>query len=336
MRANEKMDGVSFMEMVRGFQPACVVIAGAELDVFSILRGKPMSARRLAGRIGGDLRATEVLLDALAAIGLLKKGSGREPVYRVRPAAAALLSEKGAKSQMGMVRHLGNCLRRWGELAAVVRSGRPASRRPSVRGAEGDLESFIRAMDEVSRPMAEPLVRSLGRLAFRHLLDIGGASGTWTAAFLRLHPKACATIFDRPDVIPMARRRMKAAGLLGRVRLVPGDYIRDALPTGADLAWVSAIVHQNSRAENRALFKKAFVALAPGGRILIRDIVMDSSRTRPPGGALFAVNMLVATPGGGTFTLGELEEDLASAGFRRARLLRRGEGMDSVVCAVKP
>ena len=129
---------------------------------------------------------------------------------------------------------------------------------------------------------------------------------------------------------------MTAAGLLGRARLVPGDYIRDALPTGADLAWVSAIVHQNSRAENRALFKKAFVALAPGGRILIRDIVMDSSRTRPPGGALFAVNMLVATPGGGTFTLGELEEDLASAGFRRARLLRRGEGMDSVVCAVKP
>ena len=85
-----------------------------------------------------------------------------------------------------------------------------------------------------------------------------------------------------------------------------------------------------------ALFAKVFAALVPGGRILIRDIVMDASRTRPVGGALFAVNMLVATPKGGTFTFGELREDLSAAGFTTAALLRQGEWMDSVVGAVKP
>jgi hypothetical protein len=129
---------------------------------------------------------------------------------------------------------------------------------------------------------------------------------------------------------------MKKVGLASRVRLVPGSYDSDALPTGADLAWVSAIVHQNSRAQNRAMFAKVYAALAPGGRILIRDIVMDPSRTHPAGGALFAVNMLVATSGGGTFTFDELHEDLSSAGLVKVKYLRRGEWMDSVVCATKP
>jgi hypothetical protein len=153
---------------------------------------------------------------------------------------------------------------------------------------------------------------------------------------LRRYPSAKATIFDVPDVIPMAERLLKNVGLSDRVRLVPGNFYTDELPAGADLAWVSAIVHQNSREQNRAMFGKVFAALVPGGRILIRDIVMDENRTSPPTGAFFAVNMLVGTPGGGTFTFSELRDDLATAGFITATLLRRGEAMDSVVCATKP
>jgi len=331
----EKLSGKAILDLVRGFQPSCVVIAGAELDVFTILHAKPMTAAQLARRIKGDLRATIVLLDALAAIRLLDKESGRKPVYRVPSAVAEVLTETGSQSMLGMARHLGNCLRSWGQLASVVLRGKPATRRPSVRGAGGDLASFIRAMHEISEPMAMPLTTSLGPLKFTHLLDLGGASGTWTIPFLRLNPEACATIFDQPDVIPMARRLMKKVGLVSRVRLVPGDFLSNTMPAGADLAWVSAIVHQNSRPQNRAMFAKVFSALAPGGRILIRDIVMDPSRTRPAGGALFAVNMLVATPRGGTFTFDELHEDLSSAGFVKVKYLRRGEWMDSVVCATK-
>ncbi len=332
----DKAKEEQILGLVRGFQPACVVIAGAELDIFTLLQAQPMHAAQVARQIKGDLRATTILLDALAALGLLQRGAARDPIYRVPPAVAAVLAETGAHNMLGMVRHLGNCLRGWGQLAGVVLSGVPAPRRPSIRGAEGDLASFIRAMHEISEPMAGPLVASLGTLAFKHLLDVGGASGSWTTAFLRRYPAACATIFDQPDVIPMARQRMKQAGLAARVSLVAGSYHRDRLPGGADLAWVSAIVHQNSRAQNRTLFAGVFAALEAGGRILIRDIVMERSRTRPTGGALFAVNMLVATTGGSTFTFAELREDLAATGFVKVKLLRRGQGMDSVVCATKP
>jgi hypothetical protein len=117
---------------------------------------------------------------------------------------------------------------------------------------------------------------------------------------------------------------------------VAGDFLADRLPQGADLAWISAIVHQNSRAQNRALFANVFQALVPGGRVAIRDILMDEGRTRPVAGALFAINMLVATPGGGTFTFDELRQDLEAARFTRVTLARRDAGMNAIVQAHKP
>lgn len=331
----KKLNKETILEMARGFQPSCVIIAAAELDVFTILHARPMNAVQLAARIKGDLRAVIILLDALVALGFLTKSTNTEPVYRVPKAVAEVLTADGAQSMLGMVRHLGNCQRAWGQLASVVLRGKPAVRRPSVLGADGDLASFIQAMHEVSDPVATPLVASLGKLTFTHLLDLGGASGTWTIPFLQLNPDACATIMDRPDVIPMAKRRMRQAGLTRRVRLFPGDFMKNALPKGADLAWVSAIVHQNSREQNRKLFAKVFAALEPGGQILIRDVFVDASRTRPASGALFAVNMLVNTPGGGTFTFGEMRDDLTSVGFSKVKVLRRGQAMDSVICASK-
>jgi len=110
----------------------------------------------------------------------------------------------------------------------------------------------------------------------------------------------------------------------------------DPLPPGADLAWVSAIVHQNSRKQNRQLFAKAFHALVPTGRIVIRDILMHPARTHPVAGALFAVNMLVATEGGGTYTFEELREDLEAAGFVGPAVVHKDEGMNSVLVAEKP
>ncbi|MCX7010796.1 MAG: methyltransferase [Kiritimatiellaeota bacterium] len=191
-------------------------------------------------------------------------------------------------------------------------------------------------MDDLSAPVADEVVACLKKIPFRHALDIGGASGTWTMALLRIQPRATATLFDLPVVLPLARRRLGANGFLKRVQLAGGDFMRDLLPRGADLAWVSAIIHQNSRAENRKLFGNVFAALEPGGWIGIRDIIMEPNRAAPVSGALFAVNMLVSTRGGSTFTFSEIRADLRAAGFTAARILRREPTMNCVVAARKP
>ena len=321
------------LELGRSYQAAAVLAAAADLDLFDALAGRPRTAQETARKLRGDVRGIVILLDALVALRLLRKQAGR---YSLIAGTAACLTADGAQSLLAMAQHQANCLRNWAQLARVVQTGRPAKRTPSVRGAGGDQAAFIGAMHNISAPHADRVIQALRPLRFHHLLDLGGASGTWTIAFLRACPAARATLFDLPHVIPMARRRLADAGLARRVQLVTGDFMKDPLPSGANLAWVSAIVHQNSRAQNRALFASVFQALAPGGRIALRDILMAKTRTRPLAGALFAVNMLVATAAGGTFTFDELREDLEAVGFKQAAVLRQDEAMNSIVAAKKP
>lgn len=321
------------LDLARSYQPAAVLAAAVELELFEALVAEPLPAALLAQKLGCDLRGLSILLDALAALQLLER---REDRYSVCSGGEAFLTAAGSNSMLAMAQHQANCLRRWAQLAGVVKTGQPAARTPSIRGEGGDQEAFIGAMNNVSAPLADQVIRAIQPLQFRHLLDVGGASGTWTMAFLRACPSATATLFDLPEVVPMARRKLEQEGVIDRVRLVAGDFLNDTLPPGADLVWVSAIVHQNSRDQNRRLFANLFQALQPGGRIAIRDILMNSTRTKPVAGALFAVNMLVATQGGGTYTFEELRDDLEATGFAGATVVRQDEGMNSIVVAQTP
>jgi len=314
------------------FQAGCILTAAAELDLFTHLCDRPMKADTLAAQIAADPRATTVLLDALTALELLTK---QDDTYSVPADAAELLSQSSPANVLPMLRHFGACLRRWAQLALVTRTGRPADCPPGILGRAGQTAAFIAAMNTFSRRVADEVVARLQPLEFHNLLDIGGASGTWTIAFLNAAPCAKATLFDLPEVIPMARERLAQAGLTDRVTLVAGDFYEDDLPKGADLALLSAITHQNSRRQNRELFAKVNAALKDAGHLVIRDTVMDPSHTTPRHGALFAVNMLVATPAGGTYSLEEYTEDLEASGFTDIKLVHRDEFMNSLIRAKK-
>jgi SAM-dependent methyltransferase len=325
-------DRGKILEMAGGFRAGCVLGAAAELDLFTIMGPDALRAEQVAQRLDSDLRATRMLLDALAALRLMEK---QGELYSVPEALGPLLSQGTRQTVLPMIQHTMTILRAWTQLAWTVRAGFPGPRTSSIRGAEADRAAFVAAMHTVSGPIADELVAELGPLAFRRLLDVGGASGTWTMALLRAAPEAKATIFDLPDAIKQARGRFAGTVYADRIDFVEGDFYEDDLPAGADFAWVSAIIHQHSREESRELFGKVYRALKPGGRVAIRDVVMEPCRTRPVMGALFAINMLANTERGGTFTFEEIAEDLLAAGFVEPKLQIKTDEMNSVVIARK-
>jgi len=318
--------------VMRGFQPACMLLTAADLNVFTILETKSMSAKAVADKLEADTRAITIFLDALAAMELLAK---RNKEYSVSSEVAELLTEDGNKSILPAIRHQANCLRRWVQLPQVIKTGRPAERLLSMHSEAEDIAAFIGAMDNFSAPLAADVIRKLGTLNFCRLLDVGGASGSWTIEFLRAVPEAKATLFDLPEVIGLAKKRIAKAGLTEQVEFVEGDFYKDELPKGADFIWLSAIAHQNSRRQNQKLFAKLYSVLEKGGMLVLRDVVMDESRTNPEAGALFAINMLVATEGGGTYTFKEFRTDLLSSGFANVTLIRQDEFMNSLISATK-
>jgi hypothetical protein len=323
-------NGEQILDMMRAYQVPCLLAAAADLDLFEKLTPAPRTASEVAAAASCNLRAVTILLDALASVGVIIK---QDEQYSISPELAPFLCEVFPQSVIAMLRHQANCLRNWSRLPWTVHSGKPEYPGPSIRGEDADKASFIEAMHVVSRGVADELVQEIHPGNVCCVLDLGGASGSWTTAWLKAEPQSRAIIFDLPHVIPMARERFATSPFAERIELCAGDFNTDALPKGADLAWVSAIIHQNSPDQNRVLYRRIAAALEPHGWIYIRDIVMEPSRTAPVAGALFAVNMLSATEEGNSYCLTEIQEDLQSAGFMDVELVRHHEGMHSIVRA---
>jgi predicted O-methyltransferase YrrM len=322
----------AILELARNFMESRILLSAAELDLFTLLASNPLCAEEIAGKIEADLRSLAILLDALAAIGFLSKEGNQ---YRCPPPVSSLLSKGSPDSILPMIHHMAHVWQRWSNLTERVK-GREEPGKPIESQETNQMTAFIGAMHSIAAKLAPGIVAAVNPGAARHLLDVGGASGTYTIAFLQAGPKMKATLFDRPAVVEMARQRLRDSGFLDRVTLLAGDFYRDEFPLGHDLAFLSAIIHQNSPEQNLDLYRKVFLSLAEGGRIIIRDHVMETDRTRPKDGAIFAVNMLVGTAGGKTYTFEEIQAGLAKAGFIRIRLLQQGGHMDGLVEGFKP
>ncbi len=326
------MDANSILQIARGYWESRVLLTGAELNVFTLLSDKSLSLDELADRLRADRRGLGILLDALAAMELLQK---TDDGYFCPAEIGEHLSEDSPNSVLPMVLHLAGLWKKWSKLTDIVEKGRVEETALEPMPVD-QIRAFIGAMHVVGRDIAMPLVEKIGVGPARKLLDVGGASGTYTIAFLQAEPEMRATIFDQPEVIDMAKDRLTKEGLLHRTDLVPGDFYTDELPGGHDLALISAIIHQNSPKQNLDLYRKVYRALEAGGRIVIRDQIMNPDRTTPRPGAIFAINMLVATEGGNTYTFDEIKDGLSEAGFERVNLIQAGERMDGLVEAFKP
>jgi ubiquinone/menaquinone biosynthesis C-methylase UbiE len=326
MRKNEDI-----MAVARAFMKSRIILTAAELDLFTIIDDSFRNAEKIATRFGWDRRALERVLDTLVTFGLLGK-VGDE--YSLTGESASF-SSRHPVSELPMLLHMSRLWVTWSDLTEIVKGGTDSEQKPPKPMDMDSRRAFIGAMHVIGRTLSQDIAGFLELGRYRKLLDIGGGSGTYTIALLKQNPKMKAILFDLRDVIPMAKERFSSEGLADRVELIGGDFYSDELPGGCDLALLSAIIHQNSHQQNLELYRKAYRALEPGGMLLIRDHIMNEQRTWPSEGALFAINMLVNTRGGDTYTFHEVAEALKEAGFANAKLLRSGEKMDCIVGAVK-
>ena len=322
----------NIMDLLTHFMEVRSILTAAELDLFTIIQKNVHTANALAEKKNLDPRATTRLLDSLVCIDLLEKNGD---VYTVTDRGARLSSEH-PQTELPMILHLNGLWDTWSHLTETVRTGHNKKMDDAVLKDQDRQKAFIGAMHVVGRTLAEEIADSWDLAPYSKLLDIGGASGTYTLAFLRKNPKMKAVLFDLEPVIPLARERLKKEACLDRVTLISGDLNADEFPAGCDLALLSAIIHMNSLDQNADLYRRIYRALSPGGVLLIRDHVMDESRIHPPVGAFFALNMLVNTMGGDTYTLEEIRSGLLACGFVDIKLARKGENMDCLVEAKKP
>lgn len=265
---------------------------------------KPKTAARVAQDLEMDGRAVFVVLSALAELGVLEE---TDAGYAVREEHRVPLLDETSEDYVGRsVVHRFELMQGWARLPEILRTGEPVEDRtaPDFVGTETFIAAMRRGAVAGADAVAGAVLSRLPQGA--SILDVGGGPGTNAEAFAA--GGARVTVFDRPEVIRLMQPRFSALG----IATTSGD-MNVSLPDGPfDCLYFGNTSHMYGPEENRALLERMRAPLAPGGLLVIREFVRGLSDDA----ALFAANMLVLTPRGGTHTAGEYEAWLREAGFQ--------------------
>ncbi len=292
--------------------------AAVELDLFTHVAEGNSTAQKIAAAAGVSEHGARRLLDALGALGYLKK---TKQIYRLTPIASEFLV-RGKPFYMGSAVSVGKMLSTaWSNLANVVRDGRPFNAGMSDEDRESFFAQLVPAIFTTSFTAASAAVKSLPptvRRRIKRILDIGAGSAAWSIPFAKAIKGARVTVADYPEVTQVTRQFTEGWGVADRYEYLEGDFHQvDFGAERFDLAILGHIVHGEGADQGQRLLKRVCDALGEGGLLLIAEFIPNDDRSGPVMPLLFGLNMLINTESGDVFTLREYRDWLKAAGFRK-------------------
>ncbi|HPZ08104.1 MAG TPA: methyltransferase [Candidatus Eremiobacteraeota bacterium] len=325
----ENIDKLS--NIARGFMQARILLVANEINIFSVIGEEGRFLDDIVTHCGTDRRATEIFLNALTGMGLLLK---KKDFYE----NSALTREHliyGKEYYLGdSLRHSYNLYDRWADLLNVVKTGKPVKTGDEVRKSPEENKNFVLGMANIGRFSVEELLSVIDLSDKRKFLDMGGGPGTYAIAFCRRYPYLKATVFDLPKVTSIAVEQILKAGLSDRIDTVSGDYLKDPIGSAYDVILLSNVIHSLGEKDILLLFQKAREALLPEGQFIVKDFFPSDDRTGPEYPLVFAVNMLISTKEGNTYTEAEVTDWLKKSGFASVEI-KRVTAYTKIAIAVK-
>ncbi len=290
-----------------------ILHTAVELKIFDTINDQHISAKEISTVLNTDERATTLLLNALSALNLLHK---QDNLFSLTSISKKYLLSGSGTCYNSMILFDASLWDVWGRLTQAVRTGKPVRTPDMYQTNKEDTECFIMAMHHLvsARGDAGLLAERLNLGGVQSILDIGSGPGIYPIAICRKYPHISATIFDLPGTLEVTKKVLKKESFDNRIILIAGDYNVDPLPAGFDVTLLSNIIHSENEDTNKALMKKVYDTLNQGGRIIIKDHIMDESLTKPACGAIFSINMLLTTKGR-DYGFHEVRGWLVGAGF---------------------
>jgi len=283
-------------------QEFLIVGAAAQTGLFEEIKNNPCTLDELAAKTKSDRRALWTVIEALIALNYLQYEG--EKVNLTEEAGNIFFNPEHEQYTGFSFMHVYNITKVWTQLPEVIQSGEPVSK----KDGPGPSKDFIRAMSHHARKSAPAIADYClkGLPANPRVLDVGGGPLTYANAFAGRGARV--TVLDLSGVIDMMQPELDSEL---PIKMVKGDFTEGLPPGPYNLVYLGNVCHIYGEQENRKLFQDAANVLEPGGQIVVNDIIRGTGAAP----ALFAVNMLVNTPSGGTWTFEQYQTWLADAGF---------------------
>jgi SAM-dependent methyltransferase len=329
----ERLMGFTF-----GFAPPVIIETGIRLGVFDLLDKGARSIGEITACSGASARGLRIVLNALVGLELLAKD--RLERYLLTPESAQfLVSSKPTFHGAFFMLTSERMLSEWGKLCTIVRSGQPTHRINEEESGTKFFQQFVEDIFPIHFPAARYLAQTLqlsNLTAPFSVLDLAAGSGVWSVAMAKESPHVVVTAIDWPGIIPITKKVTQREEVAPRYRFVANDLLAADFGSGHSAAILGHILHSEGEERSRRLLKKAFDALAPGGTVAIAEILVDPDRRGPLPELLFAVNMLVNSESGDTFSLEEISNWLEDAYFDQVRTIDAPGLARKIILATKP
>ena len=294
-------------------EEANILLSALALDIFTVLGKEHLTVRQIIKKAKTSPDATELLLNALVAMGILNK-KGKHFSNTSEGYKHLCAHSNNYKKGILMLRM--NQQSEWNKLTQVVKNGR------NLEEYEGpDDPEFRRlfsyAMHERSDKFVSKIANAITHRRVGRLLDIGAGPGSYSIAVLKRDKQAYATLIDRPVALKVARDIIPSGNIRKRIEFIEGDLFNVHFGDGYNTTLYSNILHIYDKRQNRAIFKKIHRALKPSGKIFLNDLFLKDNRLGPYDAALFSLTMLLYTARGRTYTFEETEIMLEESGFHK-------------------
>jgi SAM-dependent methyltransferase len=324
------------LEFGFGFAPALIIDAAVKYYIFDALDHGPKTLKEIHYATGASKRGLSAVLNALVALELLQKDS--EGFYSLTPESATFLVRSQPNYQGGLFhRFSSRIIPDWLHLSEVLGTGRPIA----PTSPEKEVAFFQELVEDLfgfNLAAAQTLADTLEISKTSELisvLDIAAGSGVWSIALAQRSYMVRVQAVDFPDILPITRKIAERHGVEQQFTDTEGDVVTADFGSGHHIAILGHILHSQGMAESRALIRKTYAALAPGATIVIADFLPNSERTAPVFPLIFAVNMLVHTQDGDTFSFEEIRSWLEESGFNQVRLVNV-PAVSPLILATKP
>ena len=309
------------MQFAWGYAPPLILESAIRNRIFDVLDENPKTLEELAAATGISIRGGAAITNALVGMNFLARDESGK--LSLTPESAAFLVRSKPSFMGGFILHTsGHLIPRWLHLDEVVKSGMPVRAVNQEDTGAAFFEPFVNDIFPMSYPPAKTLAAHL-RLSDAtgpvSVLDVAAGSGVWGIALAQSSPNVRVTAVDWPGVLPTTQKTVARFGLSDQFTFTPGD-LRDAdFGSGHQVATLGHILHSEGEKRSKELLAKTFKALGSGGTIVIQEFLVNKDRTGPMNGLLFAVNMLVNTDTGSTWSFEEIGSWLKDAGFANPR-----------------
>ncbi len=325
------------MQFGFAYAPPLIITAAVSNKVFDSLESGSKTVDQISKETGASARGLRMLMNALVGLELLKKD--RHQKYSLTPESAAFLVSNKPGALAGFFRlNVTQLVSKWLQLGDVVRTGRPAQ----AVNQEGEGTEFFSGLVENIIPMSYATAQTLAdhlKLAKAknevRVLDLAAGSGIWGILLAQASARVRVTAVDWAGMIPTTKRITQKFSVGARFKFIEGDLLEADFGSGYDIATLGHILHSEGEERSRQLLKKTFRALKSGGTIAIAEWLVNDERTQPLPPLMFAVQMLVNTEKGDTFSFNEIKNWLEEAGFKKVRRLE-APGPSPLILATKP